>query len=102
MSAPEDRPLDPSAADRVIQRAMELDAQRAEALTESQLREIAAEMSLSPIALDQALAEYRARSGSVEPAAGSRSSRVQWYWKAGTYFSVVALLATIAAVAIRL
>ena len=97
MTRPEDRPLDRPTADRIIQRALELDAQRADALTEAQLREIAAEMSLSPLALDQALAEYRARPGADDRlAATAATSSVPTYWKAGACFSVVLVLAMIA------
>ena len=96
MSKHEDRPFDRSTADRIIQRALELDAQRADALSESQLREIAAEMSLSPLALDQALAEHRARSGTGDRVAvAARTSPVSWYWKAGASFSLLLALAMI-------
>jgi len=96
MTTPEDRPLDRPTADRIIQRALELDAQRADTLTETQLREIAAEMSLSPLALDQALAEYRARSGAGDRlAVTAATSSVPTYWKVGACLSVVLVLAMI-------
>ena len=97
MIAPEDRPFDRSTADRIIQRALELDATFADALTEAQLREIAAEMSLSRLAFDQALAEYRARSGTGDRmAATALTSRVAWYWKVGAFCSAALLLTMLA------
>ena len=90
MTTPEDRPIDRSTADRILQRALELDAQRADALTELQLREIAAEMSLSRLALDTALEEYRSQSGTRDRlTATAPGSSVPWYWIAGAGFTTL-------------
>jgi len=55
--------LDPRLTDdnaqRVLARALELQAQNARALTVAQIREIATELSIPESAVDQALAEYR-------------------------------------------
>jgi hypothetical protein len=55
--------LDPRLTDenaqKVLARALELQAQSAGALTEAQIREIASELSIPETAVDQALAEYR-------------------------------------------
>ena len=94
MSKHEDRPFDRSTADRIIQRALELDAQRADALTESQLREIASEMSLSSLALEQALAEHRVGSAAGDSVAVTAPrAPAALYWKAGASFSLLLALA---------
>jgi hypothetical protein len=46
-------------AQKVLARALELQAQRAGALTVAQIREIASELSIPESAVDQALSEYR-------------------------------------------
>ena len=49
MSTLENRPMDRSTADRIIQRALQLDAERADGLTEAQVgMEIAAELCRFP------------------------------------------------------
>lgn len=103
MSASDDRPLDRSTADQVLRRALEIDAQRADALTEAQLREIAAEMSVSPLALEQALAELRAGSAAASGMTMAvPSASAGLYWRAGAGVSLFVLLGTLAAVASRL
>lgn len=57
-----ERLLESAAADRIIRRALDLDAQRGDKLTEAQLRDVAAQLSISDAAVDQALAEHRATS----------------------------------------
>ena len=51
--------LNDSDAQRVLARALELQAHHAGTLSVTQVREIAAEMSIPESAVDQALAEYR-------------------------------------------
>jgi hypothetical protein len=62
--------LDPKLTDedaqKVIARALELQAQNATALTVTQVREIASDLSIPQSAVDQALAEYRAAAGNAE------------------------------------
>ena len=103
MSTPDNRPMDRSTADRIIQRALQLDAERADGLTEAQVREIAAELSVSTAAVDQALAEQRAGSnpGDTAVAASSRPA-VRWYSRARTVISTIVFAALIATVISRL
>ena len=54
-----DRRLTDENAQKVLARALELQAQSAGALTVAQIREIASELSIPESAVDQALAEYR-------------------------------------------
>lgn len=100
MSTPEDRPMERSTADRIIQRALELDAERADGLTEAQVREIAAELSVSTAAVDQALAEQRA--GEASPAAIPPRPAVKWHSRASTVISTIVVVGLIATVISRL
>ena len=98
MSTPDNRPMDRSTADRIIQRALQLDAERADGLTEAQVREIAAELSVSTAAVDQALAEQRDSSNSAV-AIPSRPA-VRWYALTSTFIAtivVVGLIVTVVA-----
>jgi len=52
--------LNDADAQKVLARALELQAQHAASLTVAQVRGIAAEMSIPESAVDQALSEYRA------------------------------------------
>jgi predicted component of type VI protein secretion system len=101
MSTPEQRPLDRSTADQIIQRALQLDAERAESLTEAQLRDIASELSLSPAALDQALAEHRARASDANLVVTQRP-RLPWYAHAGTAISVILVVIIVMSMVFRL
>jgi hypothetical protein len=58
-------------AQRVIARALELQTQSADALTMTQVRQIASELSIPESAVDQALSEHRAAPQAVETAARS-------------------------------
>ena len=100
MSTLEDRPMDRSTADRIIQRALELDAERADGLTEAQVREIAAELSVSTAAVDQALAEQRA--GATFAVATPPRPAVKWYSRASTVISTIVVVGLIATVISRL
>ena len=64
--------LDPRLTDEeaqtVIARALELQTQSAGALTVTQLREIASELSIPESAVDQALSEFRAAGVAAPPA----------------------------------
>ena len=66
-------------AQKVLARALELQAQSAGALTVAQIREIASELSIPESAVDQALSEYRtAGAGELSPrtdAAATATSR---------------------------
>ena len=63
--------LNDADAQKVLARAAELQAQRAGTLSVSQVREIAAELSISESAVDQALLEHR---GATNPATESSPS----------------------------
>jgi hypothetical protein len=72
--------LDPRLSDddaqKVLARAMEVQAHNAGALTVAQIREIASELSIPESAVDQALLEYRAAaalSPPTDPTAAQRS-----------------------------
>jgi hypothetical protein len=65
MAEPDSRLTDED-AQKVIARALELEAQSADALTVTQIREIAAELSIPASAVDQALSEYHA-AGTARP-----------------------------------
>lgn len=54
-------------AQKVLARALELEAQSTGALTVTQIREIASELSIPATALDQALAEYGAADAAAVP-----------------------------------
>ncbi len=103
MSTPDNRPMDRSTADRIIQRALQLDAERADGLTEAQVREIAAELSVSAAAVDQALAEQRADANRADSAAAIPSRpAVRWVSRASTVISVLVVVTLVAAVVSRL
>ena len=103
MSTPDNRPMDRSTADRIIQRALQLDAERADGLTEAQVREIAAELSVSTAAVDQALAEQRTGSNLVNSAVAIASQpAVKWYSRASTLISTIVIVGLIAAMVSRL
>lgn len=73
--------LDPKLTDedaqKVLARALELQAQSPGALTVAQIREIASELSIPESAVDQALAEYQAlRTGSTITARTPSHNRV--------------------------
>lgn len=57
-------------AQKVIARALELQTQSAGALSVTQIREIASELSIPDSAVDQALAEYRASGAAAASAHG--------------------------------
>jgi hypothetical protein len=60
--------LNETAVQRVLDRAVQLDAGKAGYLDQAQVHSIAAELGLSPSAVQQALAEYEAeRAGEVRP-----------------------------------
>ena len=100
MSTPDNRPMDRSTADRIIQRALQLDAERADGLTEAQVREIAAELSVSTAAVDQALAEQRAGANSAV-AVPSRPA-VRWYSRASTFIAAIVVVGLIVTFVSRL
>jgi hypothetical protein len=101
MSAADDRPLNQSTADRVIQRALQIDAERAEGLTEAQIREIAKELSVSNAAVEQALAEQRATTNRP-PATHAPRPAVKWVSRTTAIFSAVVILALVATFISRL
>jgi hypothetical protein len=102
MSAADDRPLNQSTADRVIQRALQIDAERAEGLTEAQIREIAKELSVSNAAVEQALAEQRATTNRPLPATHAPRPAVKWVSRTTAIFSAVVILALVATFISRL
>jgi hypothetical protein len=103
MSTPENRPIDRSTADRIIQRALQLDAERADGLTEAQVREIAAELSVSTAAVDQALAEQRAGSNPADSAVAIPSRpAVRWYSRTSTFIATIVIVGLIVAMVSRL
>ena len=103
MSTPDKRPMDRSTADRIIQRALQLDAERADGLTEAQVREIAAELSVSTAAVDQALAEQRADETRATSAVAIPSRpAARWFSRASTVISVLAVVTLVAAFVSRL
>lgn len=72
-------PLDEEAVRQVLARALELERQHGSFLAETQVREIARELSISPAAIDQALAEYRSNVDNravVHPTSGQWRTRV--------------------------
>ena len=100
MKTPDDAHVDRSTADRIIQRALQLDAERADSLTETQIRDIAAELSVSPAAVDQALAEQRAGKNNADsPTSIPARPAVRWFSRASTVFSAI-VIATLVAVMI--
>jgi hypothetical protein len=54
-----DRGLNDEDVQKVLARALELQAQRSEVLTVAQIREIASDLAIPESAVDQALSEYR-------------------------------------------
>src|SRR4029079_9162963 len=103
MSTPDNRPMDRSTADRIIQRALQLDAERADGLTEHQVREIAAELSVATAAVDQALAEQRAdETRATSPVAIPSRPAARWFSRASTVISVLAVVTLVAAFVSRL
>lgn len=67
-------------AQKVIARALELQTQSADALTVTQIREIASELSIPESAVDQALAEYRAAGVAVPPSARADAAATDTSW----------------------
>jgi len=103
MSTPDNRPMDRPTADRIIQRALQLDAERADGLTEAQVREIAAELSVSTAAVDQALAEQRADENRANSAVAIPSRpAARWFSRASTVISVLVVVTLVAAFVSRL
>ena len=95
--------VDRSTADQIIQRALELDAERADSLSEAQIRDIASELSVSPAAVDQALAEQRARRDeAASPAVIPPRPAVRWFTRASTVISTIVVVGLIAAMISRL
>ena len=103
MSTPDNRPMDRPTAYRIIQRALQLDAERADGLTEAQVREIAAELSVSTAAVDQALAEQRADETRATSAVAIPSRpAARWFSRASTVISVLVVVTLVAAFVSRL
>jgi len=100
MNTPDDSHVDRSTADRIIQRALQLDAERADSLTEAQIRDIAAELSVSRASVDQALAEQRARKDL--PTSIPARPAVRWFARASTVFSAIVVATLVAAMISRL
>ena len=69
--------LSDEAAQKVLARALELQAEGAGALTVSQIREIAADLAIPASAVDQALSEYRAAAASPPGTASASLGRRQ-------------------------
>jgi hypothetical protein len=68
----QDSPLSEENAQKVLARALELQAQRAGALTVAQIHEIASELSIPETAVNQAITEYRAASAAgLAPLSGT-------------------------------
>jgi hypothetical protein len=97
-----EKPLDRMSADRVIQRAIEIEAQRAESMTEEQVRAIAAELSISPMAVEQALAEQRAAQVPDDHSRSAAPVPARWYLRAGATLSFFVLMALVAVIISRL
>ena len=98
MSNPHDAHVDRPTADRIIQRALQLDAERADSLTEAQIRDIAAELSVSTASVDQALAEQRdLRNNANSPIAISAKPAVRWFTRPSTVFSAIVVATLVAA-----
>jgi hypothetical protein len=80
--------LDEKAVRQVLARAVELERQGGGALTETQVRDIARELSIPESAIEQALAEHRS-SAAVQPPARRR-------WRPGLAVMVVCAIAVLA------
>lgn len=103
MSNPHEAHMDRSTADRIIQRALQLDAERADSLTEAQIRDIASELSVSTASVDQALAEQRARRNNADaPAPIQRKPAVRWISRASMIVSAIVVITLVASVISRL
>jgi hypothetical protein len=76
--SPDDPTLSDDDAQRVLARALELQAQATGRLTVAQIREIASELSIPESAVNQALSEYRAAAEAVHPAHGADTSTPIW------------------------
>jgi hypothetical protein len=75
--SPDDPTLSDDDAQRVLSRALELQAQATGRLTVAQIREIASELSIPESAVNQALSEYRA-AAAVHPTHGTDTSTPIW------------------------
>ena len=65
----------------VIQRALALQSEEADALTETQIREIAADLAIPESLLEQALAEHRAATASAAPTTTSEAAAAGKLWR---------------------
>jgi len=106
--------LDPRLSDEeaqaILARALELQQQGAGTLTMTQVRAIAAELSIPEFAVDQALSEYRARA-SVQQAVSStvtaptprrqRRGAKRWLYVAASTLGVVVCLYVIGSILVR-
>ena len=68
-------------AQKVIARALELEAQSADALTVTQIREIASELSIPASAVDQALSEYHAAGADGPPSVRAAAATTDMTWR---------------------
>ena len=73
-----DARLNDADVQKVIARALELQANSAQALTVAQIREIASELAIPESAVDQALAEHRA--AAVPASVGTDSTAAPGLW----------------------
>ena len=82
---------------KVIARALELQAINAQALTVAQIREIASELSIPESAVDQALSEHQAAAQAV-PHADPPAARRSWQRGLGWVGGAVVLLIVVSAI----
>ena len=66
---------------KVIERALALQSEEAGTLTESQIREIAADLAIPESLLEQALAEHRAATASAVSASASEAAAAGQLWR---------------------
>ena len=79
-------------AQKVLARALELQAQSAGALTVAQIREIASELSIPESAVDQALLEYRtAGAAELSPHTDAAAAPTSWRRKRSARPVVISL-----------
>jgi ferric-dicitrate binding protein FerR (iron transport regulator) len=87
---------------KVIERALALQSETADALTETQVREIAAELAIPESMLEQALAELRAATASAAPTTMSEAAAAGKPWRRRRTSRTLMLLFAFAGVAFAL
>src|SRR5439155_12911258 len=98
----EDRGLDQNATQRVLERALDLDVAAEEELTPAQIRAIAAELGVSPGAIEKALVEHASQPAVTAPTPRSVRRPSQRLARASMVVAISVVVYVLLAVVVRL